>query len=95
MKFQVDVPDHIFWKIAEKAELFEQRVPDFAADLLVVAAAMRDVPEADPVVRLWRAGLSDSQIAGRLGLVNATVSSRRRGFGLPANRRRWNDEGAA
>lgn len=87
MRFTVDVPDEVFWKIAARAEHYDQRVPDYTVDLLITAAAV-DVPsETDPILRLWRGGFTDKQIAARLNLTNLTVAGRRRRFGLPANRK--------
>jgi len=88
MKFQVEISDDLFWKIAARAETFDQRVPEYAADLLIAAAHVRSPVDSDPVLRLWRGGLTDAQIARHLNLTNLAVSSRRRRFGLPANRRR-------
>jgi len=90
MRFQVEVPDAVFWKVAGRAETYDQKVNEFAADLLIAAAAAPSHPDGDPVVRLWRAGLSDAQIAGRLNRTNQFVSTRRRAYKLPANRRNGN-----
>ena len=90
MKFQVEVPDDIFWKAAERAEVHDQRVPEFAADLLIAVIAAPVVPETDPLVRLWRAGMSDSEIGRALNRTNQSVSTRRRAYKLPANRRNGN-----
>lgn len=87
MRFQVEVPDDVFWRLAARAELFDQKVPDMTADLLIAAAVARVPSETDPVLRLWRAGFSDAQIAAYLNVTNVSVSSRRRRYGLPANRR--------
>lgn len=91
MKFQVEIPDNIFWKIAARAETFNQRVPDFTTDLLLTAAATRSPVDTDPVLRLWREGLTDKQIGARLDLTNATVAGRRRRHGSPANRKARTD----
>jgi len=88
MKFQVDIPDDLFWKIAARAETFNQRVPEYAADLLIATAHVRSPVDSDPVLRLWRGGLTDAEIARHLNLVNRAVADRRRRYGLPANRRR-------
>lgn len=86
MKFQVEVPDEVFWKIAPVAEMFDLKVPQYAADLLV-AHSLHPIPrDTDPVIRLWRQGKSDRQIAAQLGMTNAAVSSRRQHLRLPANR---------
>ena len=90
MKFQVDIPDDIFWKAAARAETHDQKVGEFAADMLIAAAAMPTIPETDPIVRMWRAGLTDSQIASHLNRTNLSVSTRRRAYKLPANRKNGN-----
>lgn len=86
MKFQVEVPDEVFWKIAPIAEAHELKVPEYTADLLV-AHSLRPMPQdIDPILRLWRMGRSDRQIASQLGMTNAAVSSRRQRMHLPANK---------
>lgn len=86
MKFQVEVPDEVFWKIAPIAEQFDLKVPQYTADLLV-AHSLRPMPkDVDPILRLWREGRTDRQIAEQLGMTNAAVSSRRQRMHLPANR---------
>jgi hypothetical protein len=87
MKFQVDIPDDAFWKIAARAEQFDMKVPEYTAELVVAAAAARRMPDTDPLVAMWRTGATDRQIAERFNLTNSTVATRRRGYGLPANRR--------
>lgn len=87
MRFTVEVPDEVFWAVATRAEPFDQRVPDFTADMLVAVAASRAPLDSDPVLRLWREGKTDAQIAAQLGLTNLAVSDRRRRMKLPANRR--------
>ena len=87
MKFQVEIPDEMFWKAAERAEMHDQKVHEFTADILLAVVAAPIVPETDPLVRLWRAGMSDSEIARTLGRTNLSVSTRRRSYKLPPNRR--------
>lgn len=88
MKFVVDIPDEVFWKIAARAEVFDQKVPDYTTDLLISAAAVPVPTETDPVFRLWRAGYTDKQIARELNMTNLAVATRRRRhYRLPANRR--------
>jgi hypothetical protein len=54
----------------------------------VVAARAERVMDSDPVVRRWRLGLTDKEIAAELVLTNLQVATKRRSFGLPANRRK-------
>lgn len=88
MKFQVEIPDDAFWKIATVAEKFEMKVHEYAAEVVITAAAGRTLHETDPVVAAWRAGDTDAEIARRLDMTNAAVATRRRSFGLPANKNR-------
>lgn len=88
MKVTIDVPDAVFWAAAAKAEVFGQRVDEYAVDLLVTAAASRSPVQHDPILRLWRDGLADAEIGALLNATNATVARRRQALGLPANRRR-------
>ncbi|TXK17391.1 hypothetical protein [Homoserinibacter sp. GY 40078] len=94
MRFQMDIPDEQFWKLAGKAEQFDMKVPEYVADLCAVAASTSVPFDSDPVLQLWRARYTDAQIAARLSMTNSAVSSRRRRYGLPANRRRARDEGS-
>lgn len=87
MKFSVEIPDEAFWKIASRAEQFEMKVPEYAAELVVAAASAHRLPDTDPLVALWRTGATDRQIAERFNLTNSTVANRRRKYGLPANRK--------
>lgn len=87
MKFQVDIPDEAFWKVAARAEQFDMKVPEYAAELMVAAAGSRKLPDTDPLVALWRTGATDREIASRFNLTNSAVATRRRGYGLPANKR--------
>lgn len=87
MKFQVDVPDEVFWKLAARAEEFDMRVPDYTAELVTAASKTKTPMETDPVVVLWRLGMCDADIARELNRSNASVAERRRGYNLPANRR--------
>lgn len=88
MKFTVEVPDQVFWKIAARAETFDQKVPDYTTDLLISAAAVQIPPDTDPVFRLWRAGYTDAQIGRELNMTNRAVADRRRiRYKLPANRK--------
>jgi DNA-binding NarL/FixJ family response regulator len=86
MKFQVEIPDDAFWKVAARAETFDMKVPEYAAELVISAAGSRAIPESDPLVVLWRSGESDRAIARRLNMTNSSVATRRRHYGLPANR---------
>lgn len=88
MKFQVEIPDDQFWKLAAKAEQFGLKVPEYAADLCAVAALSRMPVDTDPVLQLWRGGYTDAQIGNQLALTVAQVKWRRGRFGLPANRKR-------
>jgi hypothetical protein len=88
MKFQVEIPDDAFWKVAEIAERFEMKVPEYAAEAVITAAAGKTLHETDPVVAAWRVGDTDAEIARRLDMTNAAVATRRRSYGLPANRRK-------
>jgi hypothetical protein len=83
----VEAPDEVFWRVAARAELQDQKVPDFVVDLMISVAAAKSPVENDPLLRLWREGLTDSEIARELDVTNQRVSDRRRRFGLPANRR--------
>lgn len=87
MKFQVDIPDDVFWRVAARAETFDMRVPDYAAEVLISAAGKKNIPDLDPLVACWRQGATDREIARRFGMTNAAVATRRRGYGLPANRK--------
>ena len=87
MKFQVEIPDEAFWKVAARAEQFDMKVSDYAAELVVAAAGARLLPDTDPLVAMWRTGCTDRQIAERFNLTNSAVATRRRSYGLPANRR--------
>lgn len=91
MKVTLDIPDELFWAVAARAETFDQRVDEYAVDLLVTSVATANPVENDPLLRLWRAGYSDAEIGFRLNQTNATVAARRRRFGLPANRKRRGD----
>lgn len=91
MKFPVEIPDEVFWQIAAKAEQLDMKVPDLAADLLRAAAIARTFTELDPVLKLWRQGLTDKEIARALNCTNAAVAGRRQRHRLPANRRRIGD----
>jgi hypothetical protein len=87
MKFQVDIPDEAFWKISARAEQYEMKVPEYTAELVIAAAGHRSLPDTDPLVAMWRSGATDRQIAERFNLTNSAVATRRRRYGLPANRR--------
>jgi hypothetical protein len=87
MKFQVEIPDEDFWKLAARAEEFDMRVPDYTAELAIAAASNKVPRDHDPLVISWRAGATDAEIARQLGATNLSVATRRRRYGLPANRR--------
>jgi hypothetical protein len=87
MKFQVDIPDAAFWKLAAAAEQFDMKVHEYTAELVVAAAGKPSLPDTDPLVAMWRTGATDRQIAARFNLTNSAVATRRRGYGLPANRK--------
>lgn len=87
MKFQVDIPDDAFWKVAARAEQFDMKVPEYAAELVVSAAGSRNPPDSDPLVSIWRTGATDAEIGRRLNMTNNSVAERRRRYRLPANRR--------
>lgn len=87
MKFVVDIPEEAFWKVAARAEVFDMKVPEYAAELVVAAAGSRSIPDSDPLVRAWRLGETDRDIARRLNMTNLAVADRRRLYGLPANRK--------
>ncbi len=87
MKFQVEIPDEAFWKVASRAEQYEMKVSDYAAELVVAAASAHHLPDTDPLVAMWRSGATDRQIAARFNLTNSAVATRRRKYGLPANRK--------
>lgn len=87
MKFQVAIPERTFWQLAERAELLDMRVPDYLADLAMAAAVGKVPTDTDPVVVLVRQGLTDREIARELGWTNLAVATRRRQYGMPANRR--------
>ena len=87
MRVVIEVPEDIFWKAAVRAEQYDQRVDQWASDLVIAAACVSVPFEADPVQRLWRDGFTDGQIGRRLHMTNQAVGARRRRLGLPANRR--------
>ena len=87
MKFQVDLPDAVFWKLAARAEEYDMKVPEYTAELALAASSASIPQDADPVVIAWRSGLTDAEIGRKLNLTNSSVASRRRRYGLPANRR--------
>lgn len=87
MKFQVEIPDEAFWKLALRAEEFDMRVPDYTAELAIAASANKVPRDQDPLVIAWRSGMTDAEIARQLGATNLSVATRRRRYGLPANRR--------
>jgi DNA-directed RNA polymerase specialized sigma24 family protein len=87
MKFQVELPDDAFWRLAARAEQYDMKVPDYTAELALAAAAARLPRDRDPVVIAWREGLSDAEIGRRLNMTNSSVAGRRRRYGLPAHRR--------
>jgi len=87
MKFQVEVPDEVFWRAAARAEMHDQKVSELAADLVIAASDTRAMPEYDPIIRLWRAGYTDAEVARMLNRTNLFVARRRQMYKLPANRK--------
>jgi len=87
MKFQVEIPDEAFWKAAAKAEVFDMKVPEWTAELIINAANTGRLPQSDALVAHWASGATDAEIGRALDMTNAAVADRRRGYGLPANRR--------
>lgn len=88
MKFQVEIPDVVFWKVAGMAEQHDMTVPNYLAELAFAASKARSPLVNDPIIMRWRAGLSDREIAAELNITNSQVSTRRRLYGFPANRSR-------
>jgi len=87
VKYQVEIPDEAFWKLAARAEEFDMKVNDYTAELAIAASTAAVPQDHDPIVISWRAGMTDAEIARHLGLTNLSVATRRRRYGLPAHRR--------
>lgn len=94
MKLEIDIPDRVFWFLAEVAEQRGVHVSDMVR---FSAARARGVTQDDIIQALWRAGLPDADIADRMGMLNHNVAVRRRYMGLPANKRpaNWGRESTA
>lgn len=89
MIVEVNVPPKVLWALTDEAERMGVTVGE-----LLLAAATTEQPMGpltetthDRVIRLWRQGLCDADIAARLHMTNQAVSKVRQGMKLPANRR--------
>lgn len=82
----VDLDAVTFWKLAAIAETHDMRVPDYLTEIAVVASRAKRPLLDDPIIRRWREGSTDKQIAAELGLTNAAVARHRQARRLPANR---------
>ena len=80
----VEVPSHELFRLVAAAERRGMTLPEF---LLNSGRAVAGVGASGPdsIETLTRLGLTDRDIARRLGLTNATVATRRRRLGIPAN----------
>ena len=86
--FQVGVDNDDFLPLSQLAEArgFD-RVSELVADVLHrLSEVARDFDVVD-VLFLVSIGLTDKQIAARLGVTNRYVAARRQAAGIPANRR--------
>lgn len=85
MKVVVDMDPRDVWLIQDRAERFGVTSGEVLRDVL---AKDRNMLEQRRRIRLAVIeGKCDADIAAEMGLTNQTVSTIRRGFGLPANRR--------
>ncbi len=84
MKVVVDIPDAEWAVLVGRAEAHGLRVPDLVR-AGIEEILPRERPTREVVALLAKAGFSDAQIAGWLGLANQTVAVHRRAARIPAN----------
>lgn len=81
---KVNIPPRELFRLEDAAERRGMSLPDF---LLASGRAVAGIgePGPDSIETLTRLGLTDRDIARRLGLTNSAVATRRRRLGISAN----------
>ena len=88
MRVSFDVPDKMWWRLANIADMEGKKVEDVAADaLLNLVQQPAQVTILESVLRLHTKGLTTPEIARELSMTNAAVSSRLYAQGLRGNRK--------
>lgn len=80
----VDIPRRELFRLEDAAEQRGMTLPEFLLNAGRAVAGIGE-PGPDSIETLTRLGMTDRDIARRLGLTNAAVAGRRRRLGIPAN----------
>lgn len=90
VRLVIELPDDVYQVLADRAEVDETQVHKMIAAGVTKSVRRRrnskitrEVSEA--IWNMARAGLSDTRIAKKLGLAQATVSNHRQALGVAAN----------